>query len=123
MSKRKFKKGSPITSLDQLFQYDYFIWNSLTRHAGFILSLQVRVVQEAIRRGVLFAAERLTNEEYYAGKTDDQLAEMRGEGVCNYCRIPEEHRGARSYGGEPYFCSDTGECERALEAWKGEYVE
>lgn len=123
MSKRKFKKGKPITSLDELLQHRYFIWNGRTLCAGFVLSWQVQMVYNQIRYGYLFAAERLTNEEFYAGKTDDQLKGMLEDQLCEFCILPEGNRGVRCYGGEPIMCFESGFCEKALEAWKEEYVE
>lgn len=40
--------------------------------------------------------------------------EMReNEFLCDHCALPESQRGVRCYGGEPVFCIDSGECERA----------
>lgn len=34
MSKRKFKKGAQVRSLDEFFLHDYFIVNGKTQHSG-----------------------------------------------------------------------------------------
>lgn len=63
MSKRMFKKGAAVTSLDELFKHDYFIVCGKTLCAGWCRSWQVQMAQDYIRHGVIFVAERITNEE------------------------------------------------------------
>lgn len=123
MSKRKFKKGAPVTSLDELFKHDYFIAGGKTLCAGWCRSWQVKMAHDFIKHGSVFVAERLTNEEFYAGKTDDQLEEMLGEELCEFCPMPESQQGVRNYGNGPVFCHESGACEEALAEWKEEYVE
>lgn len=123
MSKRKFKKGAPVTSLDELFKHDHFIAGGKTFCAGWCRSWQMQMAQNFIKHGSLFVAERLTNEEFYAGKSDEQLAAIVGEEqLCDYCPIPDELKGVHCYGGEPVMCEGS-RCDEALEAWKEEYVE
>lgn len=83
----------------------------------------MQMAQNFIKHGSLFVAERLTNEEFYSGKTDEQLKEMLGEGLCEFCPMPESQQGVRNYGNGPVFCHESGACEEALEGWKEEYVE
>jgi len=74
---------------------------------------------------VLFVAERLTNGEYYSGKSDEQIKEMLKEKLCDYCSLPEKLQGANCYGGEPVICGENycNCCNEALERWKEDEVE
>lgn len=101
MSKRKFKKGKQVSSLDELFEHQHFVVQygprspERTVHAGFILSWQVRMAQ-------LFIGE---------------------ETLCDlYCPLPDYLKGVHCYGGEPVMCEGS-HCDKALEAWKEEFAE
>lgn len=122
MSKRKFKKGAPVTSLDDFMKSPYFIVNGKTFCAGWCRGWQLNMANGYINRGVAFIAERLTNEEFYEGKTDEQMKDMLGERLCDFCPLPEERRGVHCYGGQPVMCEGS-RCGEALESWKEEYVE
>lgn len=127
MSKRKFKKGPRVDSVAELLEHDWFIVDfgpktAKTVHTGFLRSWQLQTCEKFIDAERIYIAVRLTNEEYYAGKTDSQLAEMLDEDICNYCPLPEELKGVHCYGGEPVMCEGRC-CKEALEAWKEEYVE
>lgn len=122
MSKRKFKKGAIVTSLDELFEHDYFIAGGKTFCAGWCRSWQLQMARNFIKVRTLFVAERLTNEEFYAGKTDEQLRNMLEERLCDYCPLPDDLKGVHCYGGEPVMCEGS-HCGEALEYWKEEYVE
>lgn len=122
MSRRKFKKGPAVKSLDELMKYENFILHGKTYCSGWVRSWQLNMANNYIRRGELFIAERLTNEEYYDGKSDEQLKDMIGEEVlCDYCPLDESKRGVHCYGGQPIMCEGT-HYDEALEAWKEEYV-
>lgn len=63
--KRKYKRGEPITSLDDIMKYDYFyVFNSeRPKHVGFVQSLQFRVVYNQIKAGMLYKAEKISEED------------------------------------------------------------
>ena len=123
MSKRKFKKGRKVETLDDFIRNEWFIVCGKTYHSGWCRSWSIQLALRYINRGVAFIAERLTNEEYYSGKTDEQLVEIIGEErLCNFCPLPEEQKGVHCYGGNPVMCEGT-HCDKALSVWKEEYVE
>lgn len=123
MSKKKFKKGAPVTSLDDFMKHPYFIVNGKTFCAGWCRGWQLNTAMRYAKSGEAFIAERLTNEEFYAGKSDEQLAAIVGEEqLCDYCPIPDELKGVHCYGGEPVMCEGS-RCDEALDRWKEEYVE
>ena len=130
MSKRKFKKGKLVTSLDELFKHQNFIVQyggatspERTVHLGFVQNWQVRAAKLFIARKQVWVAEQLTNGEFYSGMTDGDITDKFGEELCTYCPITEEQRGVHIYGGQPWCCADSGACEKALEAWKEAPVE
>lgn len=123
MSKRKFKPGEPVKSLDDFMKHEWFIVNGKTYHRGWVLSWQLGTAQRYVERGMAYVAQPLTNGEFYAGKTDEQIQDMIGEDLCElYCPLPEEVRGVHCYGGEPVMCEGA-HCAEAIEAWKEEGVE
>lgn len=130
MSKRKFKKGKQVSSLDELFEHQHFVVQygprspERTVHAGFILSWQVRMAQLFISDKRIWVADRLTNGEFYDGKTDEEMKEIVGEEtLCDlYCPLPDYLKGVHCYGGEPVMCEGS-HCDKDLEAWKEEFAE
>lgn len=80
------------------------------------------MANDLIKEGRLFVAERLTNAESYASKTDQQIKEMLEERLCNFCPLQDELKGVHCYGGEMVMCEGS-HCDEALEAWKEEYIE
>lgn len=113
MNKRKFKKGQQIVSVAEFLEHEWFIVNGKTYHKGWCMSWSLKLAQLYVDRGVAYIAERLTNGEYYAGKTDDQLQEMLDTELCNYCE------GKRKVIGS----CDGAYCGEAIKVWKEEEVE
>ncbi len=128
MAKRKYKKGAQVISVAELLEHEWFIVHFgpnvvKTLHKSFIASWQLRTCELFVDAGQIYIAERLTNGEFYAGKTDEQIQNMIGDDLCElYCPLPEEVRGVHCYGGEPVMCEGS-HCDEAIEAWKEEYVE
>ena len=122
MSKRKYKKGKLVTSLDEFFQHECFIVNGKTQHRGWCQAWQLGLARLYIERGVVYVAERLTNGEYYSGISAEEIANMLDDKLCNYCPLPEESRGVHCYGGEPVMCEGS-HCAEAMEAWMEEEVD
>jgi len=125
--KRKFRKGNPITSIDEIFQHEYLIveygiGRRRTVHVQFLLSQQFRTVKSFVDNGRVFAALRLTNGEFYEGKSDEWLKEKLEDCLCDYCPLPDEAKGVHCYGGQPVMCEGS-HCVEALEVWKEELVE
>lgn len=57
MSKRKYKRGKPIGSIDELLECDYvYIFGDRPKHISFVLSLQLRVVDQSIKRNGVYKA-------------------------------------------------------------------
>lgn len=122
MSKRKFKKGERVVSVAEFLEHDWFIVNGRTYHKGWCGSWSLHLAQTYIDQGVAYIAIPLTNGEYYAQKTDEQLEKMLEDDLCRYCPIPPEYQGVHCYGGEPVMCEGS-RCDEALKVWKEEYVE
>lgn len=130
MKKRKFKKGKQVSRLDELLEHQHFIVRygprspERTVHAGFILSWQVRTAQLLISDKQIWVADRLTNGEFYDGKTDEEMKEIVGEEtLCGiYCPLPDHLKGVHCYGGQPVMCEGA-RCGEALASWKDELVE
>lgn len=123
MSKRKFKKGAKVKSLDDFMKYPYFIVNGKTFCAGWCRGWQLNTAMGYISSGRAFVAERLTNGEFYNRKTDEQLIEILAEnGLCTYCPIPEELQGIHQTPTGYHACEGS-RCYEALEHWKEEHVE
>lgn len=94
MSKRKFKKGAQVKSLDELFQHEYFIVNGKTTHCGWCRAWQLGTARRYIERGCIHVAVKLTNGEYYSGKSDDDIKDMLENGLCEgYCPLPDPGEG------------------------------
>ena len=116
-TKRKFRLGALVKSTDELFEHDYFMirqgskWKTV--HKAFVWSWQIQFCFNQIQRGYLRVAERLTNGEYYAGKTDDELIEMLVPDICERCD------GVKTVIGS----CDGRWCDETLQAWKEELVE
>ena len=87
--KRKFKVGPLVRSLEEVCQHNYFMlrqgskWRTI--HSAFVRSWQIQFCLQHIQRGYLRVAERLTNEEYYEGMTDDEMLDMLETDVCEFC--------------------------------------
>lgn len=67
MSKRKYKKGELVTSLDDLFRSDWFIVcygnNQKTQHAGWLTSMQARCLYNYIASKMIYFAVPIENEK------------------------------------------------------------
>lgn len=115
--KRKFKAGPIIQNLEEVFQHNYFMmWQGSrwkTIHCGFVRAWQVNFCHQQVQRGFLRVAERMTNAEYYEGKTDDELLDMLETDVCEFCEGKKTVIGA---------CEGQW-CDQALAAWKEAAVE
>lgn len=124
MSKRKFKRGILITSLDELFKHEYFFHTrtNKTFHFGWCLSWPVRMAHQIIEQKQLFVAVRLTNGEYYAHKSDEQIEQMLGDKLCDFCPLSDGLKGVHCYGGQPVMCEGA-YCKGAVENWRREDVE
>lgn len=49
--KKKFKKGKPIRSLDELMKQKWVMWGDSPRHMGFVGSMQMRTVDRLMQLG------------------------------------------------------------------------
>lgn len=49
--KKKFSKGKPITSLDELMKQKWVMWGDSPRHIGFVGSMQMRTVDRLMSLG------------------------------------------------------------------------
>ena len=67
--------------------------------------------------------DKITNGEFYKGKSDKELRDMLEESLCDFCQLDEDHRGCHCYGGEPVFYCEENNCIKALNWWKEEYYE
>ena len=64
MSKSMYKKGRRIESVSDFDQCEslWYKWNEKTVHRSVLISLQYRTLLNAIIRGRVFVAERITDE-------------------------------------------------------------
>ena len=117
MSKRKLKKGKLITTLDELVGCKFIILREKRYHAGWFLSWPTRLALMYVSRNEVYEGVYLTNDEYYAHKTDEQILENLGDDLCSYCSLDESHRGVH---GTPngYWACEGRWCDDALENWK-----
>ena len=54
---KKYSKGEPIKSLDELVSQEFVYWNNKVTHKGWFLSWQLQMAHKAIFRGnVIFTA-------------------------------------------------------------------
>ena len=56
MSKKKWKKGEPITSLDELVKQEIIFMFNKPTHYGWFMSCQFRMVYNLVREGRVFKA-------------------------------------------------------------------
>ena len=49
--KKKFKKGKPIQSLDELIKQNWVMWGDSPRHMGFVGSMRMRTVNRLMQLG------------------------------------------------------------------------
>ena len=49
--KKKFKKGEPIRSLDELMKQHWVMWGDRPKHMGFVSSMQMSVVYRLMEFG------------------------------------------------------------------------
>ena len=59
MSKRKYRKGDQITSLDELAKQELVYFFDKITHRGWFMSWQFRSLANYIERGCLYYAERI----------------------------------------------------------------
>lgn len=124
MNKRKFKKGQQIVSVAEFLEHEWFIVNGKTYHRGWCMSWSLSLAQLYVDRGVAYVAVRLTNREYYIGKSDDELIEKAGDDLCANCPMTAALRNTLLYAVKPIECvkGEKPRCKEALEAWKSKKV-
>ena len=61
--KRKYRKGDPITSLDELSKQEFIYFFDKITHRGWFMSWQFRMAKQFIERGCLYYAERAGDEQ------------------------------------------------------------
>lgn len=69
MTKRKYRKGEKITSLDELAKQEFVYFFDKITHCGWFMSWQLRLAESYITRGFLYYA--IKNE----GGSDDEQKE------------------------------------------------
>ena len=55
-SQRKFQQGDPITTMDDLLNQKWVIWNGFTKHIEFIKSFQLRFVFDMLNKKTIYKA-------------------------------------------------------------------
>ena len=125
MGKRKFKKGTQVVNVAEFLEHEWFIVNGKTYHKGWCMSWPLKLSQIYVDRGVAYIAKRLTNGEYYSGKTDEELREIAGENLCKSCLMTSSMRSTPLYAVKTIECLRGARvhCRDALAAWKEEPVE
>ena len=57
-SKRKFTRGDPIATLDELLKQEWVIWHGYTKHIEMFRSMSIRTVEHFLRNGAFYKAIR-----------------------------------------------------------------
>lgn len=60
---RKYKKGEPITNLDEFAKQEFVIVHNKTYHQGWTQSWQFRMVKNMINSGLIYKAVRIEKEK------------------------------------------------------------
>ena len=60
---KKYKKGEPITNLDEFAKQEFVIVDNKTYHCGWTQSWQFRMVKEWIDNGVVYKAVKIEKEK------------------------------------------------------------
>ena len=115
MGKKKLKKGCPIATLDHMYKCEWVIIHDKPYNRGWVMSWQFRVAGNYVEHGIAFEGVRLTNGEYFANLTDDEIKERFGEDLHILCPWREIRLGANALCEGEY-------CDEAIENWKGEAV-
>jgi hypothetical protein len=63
MSKRKYRKGEKITSLDELAKQEFIYFFDKITHCGWFMSWQFILAEMYIRRGWLYYAVKIEEED------------------------------------------------------------
>ena len=63
MSKRKYRKGDKITSIDELAKQEFVYFFDKITHNGWFGSWQFRLALRYIERGFLYYAERIEGDD------------------------------------------------------------
>lgn len=61
--KRKYRKGEPITSLDELAKQKFIYAHDKIHHCGWFNSWQISLATRYIQNGSLYYAERIGDTE------------------------------------------------------------
>ena len=61
--KRKYQKGEPITSLDELAKQEFIYFSDKITHHGWFMSWQTSLAKRYIERGWLYYAIRKDGEK------------------------------------------------------------
>ena len=60
--KRKYQKGKPITSLDELSEQKFVYFYDKITHNGWFMSWQFRLAKRYVESGHLYCAEEVRDE-------------------------------------------------------------
>lgn len=61
--KRKYRKGKPITSIDEMMKQDFVFFHDKITPAGWFGSWQIRFAVSYINRGCIYYAEKINESE------------------------------------------------------------
>ena len=59
---RKYRKGNPITSLDELSKQEFIYFHDKITHRGWFMSWQFSMAGRLLERGCLYYAEKVGDE-------------------------------------------------------------
>lgn len=63
MSKKKYRKGYRIRSLNELVEHDFIFFNDKVTHRGWFESWPIRTAKAMIKGGCIRAAIKIESEE------------------------------------------------------------
>lgn len=61
--KRKYRPGPKVYSLNELMEQDFVYWRDKITPRGWFISWQIRMADEAIKRGNIRTAIKIESEE------------------------------------------------------------
>lgn len=62
--KPKYRRGDRIKSLDELVKQEFVYWNDKITHWGWFMSWQLRMTDNAIKRGIIYKAIKKESEDF-----------------------------------------------------------
>ncbi|MPN37606.1 hypothetical protein SDC9_185126 [bioreactor metagenome] len=96
-----------IKNLDYLMQQEFIYHYNKILHKGWFSSWQLKFTVTQLKRGCIRKAIRLTNEEYFVGKSREYLIDNFHEEMHQYCPWNDENSHSPGSVCEGSFCDEA----------------